>query len=400
MLTIGLKSPHKEKGHELGIPFFVGASYPLQVAPYAIQNDADEGRFYTEEGHPYRSSFQRDRDRIIHSKAFRRLAYKTQVFVYSEGDIYRNRLTHSLEVSQISRSVSFALGLNQDFSEALALAHDLGHPPFAHSGQDILDDLMQAQGGFEHNCQGLRQLTKLEMRYLDFPGLNLTRAVLKGVMKRPRVYECDHELRGLAEERRSSPPVLEARLVDICDRIAYLHHDLEDGLDAAILKRHELVELEHWKEAWTELKEKKGKRFKAAREAICIRAVIRHMLDMSIRNLIQNSLKNIEAANKGEGENEGEGESVICLGPKYQSYLKQLHKYLHRHFYNSERVCEMSTKGTKIIESLFKRFLQFPEEMPEHYQSWISKEGLHRTVADYIAGMTDRFAENIYAGEA
>ena len=365
--------------------------FPYKLAPYAMQNDMDEERFYPEEKNPYRSPFQRDRDRIIHSKAFRRLAYKTQVFVYSEGDIYRNRLTHSLEVAQISRSVSFALGLNQDFAEALALAHDLGHPPFAHAGQEALDTLMQGQGGFEHNCQGLRQLTKLETRYLDFPGLNLTRAVLKGMMKRPVVYNCDHELIKLAEERRKSPPALEAHLVDICDRIAYLHHDLEDGLDAGILERQKLAELAHWEKAWEELKEKKAKKFEEAREATRIRSVIRHMLNMSIRDLIDNSLKNLR-----ERDSKQDSSDPICLSPLYQSHLNQLHKYLYKHFYRSVRVTHMSTNGAKIIESLFNCFLQSPGQMPEHYQDWIAKEGLDRTVADYIAGMTDRFAGKIH----
>lgn len=360
---------------------------PYVLASYATQNDSDDGgRFYFEEKHPYRSSFQRDRGRIIHSKAFRRLAYKTQVFVYSEGDIYRNRLTHSLEVSQISRSVAFSLGLNQDFAEALALAHDLGHPPFAHAGEKTLDILMKEQGGFEHNCQGLRQLTKLETPYLDFPGLNLTRSVLKGMMKRPRAYSCDHELAELVREVQKSSPTLEARLVDLCDRIAYLHHDLEDALDAGILQIQKLTELQHWEQSWEEVK-KKSRKFKEAREPIRIRSVVRHMLDMSIRNLLNTSLTNLK-----QGKHR---EDSICLGAKYNSYLNQLHKYLYREFYNSERVSQMSSNGAKIIERLFKHFVKFPKKMPEHYQKWISKEGLERTVADYIAGMTDRFAERL-----
>ena len=190
----------------------------------------------------FRTEFQRDRDRIIHSKPFRRLAYKTQVFVNSEGDIYRTRLTHSLEVAQIARSVCYALGLNQDFAEALAISHDLGHSPFAHSGQKILNQLMQQHGGFEHNCQGLRQLTKLEMRYVEFPGLNLTRKTLLGMIKHARIYECDRALQPLLEQRKNTPPSLEAHTVDLCDRIAYLHHDLEDGLDSNILKPQDLTE--------------------------------------------------------------------------------------------------------------------------------------------------------------
>ena len=361
------------------------------LASYAVQNHEDGGRFHPEDLHPYRSSFQRDRDRIIHSKAFRRLAYKTQVFVNSEGDIYRNRLTHSLEVAQISRSVSFALGLNQDLAEALALGHDLGHPPFAHAGQESLNTLMEGEGGFEHNCQGLRQLTKLEIRYLDFPGLNLTRTTLKGIMKVPRIYDCDQELRKLLEERSKFPPCLEAHLVDLCDRVAYLHHDLEDGLDSDILKCEELGALEHWREAWRELKEKKGKKFVEAREAVRIRSVIRCMLDRSIKDLIQNSLGKLKAKETDFLSRP----SPIHLGKKYQSYLNEIHKYLYRYFYQSPRVIEMSRRGARIIENLFAFFLEHPSKMPKHYQDWIEKEGIHRTVADYIAGMTDRFAERI-----
>ena len=360
------------------------------LASYAVANSSTNGRrMHNETRHPYRTDFQRDRDRIIHSKAFRRLGYKTQVFANSEGDIYRTRLTHSLEVAQVARSVSFALQLNQDLAEALALAHDLGHTPFAHAGQDILNHLMRDHGGFEHNCQGLRQLCKLERRYIDFPGLNLCCVTLCAMMKHARIYDCDSELQPLLEQRQKKPPAFEALLVDLCDSIAYLHHDVEDGLDSNILSVAQLSELQHWQRAWQKLAAQKGVHFEQAPVSVRIRAVIREMLAYSIQDIIANSQKAFNANTSNA--------AGITLSAKHKSELAELRQFLYAKLYRHPHVQAMSEQGTRIIAALFKHFTAQPQEMPEHYQDRIAQDGLQRAVSDYIAGMTDRFAHKKYA---
>ncbi len=386
------------------------------LAAYATQDDEHGRRLYQEEElYPsYRTAFQRDRDRIVHSKAFRRLGYKTQVFVNSEGDLYRNRLTHSLEVAQIARSVSYALRLNQDFAEALALAHDLGHSPFAHAGQNILNQLMKNYGGFEHNCQGLRQLSKLEFRYLDFPGLNLSRTTLIGMMKHAKVYDFDYELLPLVQERLHKPYPLEALLVDLCDRVAYLHHDIEDGLHANLLELSEIQEIPWWAQIEAEIQKRKKERFSDARQAIRIRVVIRHMLYDTIQDLIshsQQSLGKLKVSMKKQAKAipvpirekklqllDQSSDQVIGFSKGMASCLQVLHKFLYTKLYSHPRVIEMSKHGAHVIETLFHYFIRYPEKMPQHYQELITKEGLglERVVADYIAGMTDRFAYQEY----
>ncbi|MCB1322667.1 MAG: dNTP triphosphohydrolase, partial [Leptospiraceae bacterium] len=264
------------------------------LAPYAMLNRENGGRLHGAEPHAYRSVYARDRDRIIHSKAFPRLGYKTQVFINTEGDNYRTRLTHSLEVAQISRSVCSALGLNPEFAEILALGHDLGHTPFGHAGQDTLNELMRDHGGFEHNCQSLRLVSMLETRYIEYPGLNLTRATLKGMMKHNRVYDCDTHLMELARNRSGENPCLEAALVDHCDRIAYIHHDLEDGLDASILELDSLRELPAWQRYYQEVEQKYADRFQAARKPLRIRAVIRHMMNICISDLVRETAQRLK----------------------------------------------------------------------------------------------------------
>ncbi len=387
------------------------------LAPYALQDGEHGGRIYQEqqkEEDSYRTPFQRDRDRIIHSKAFRRLGYKTQVFSNSAGDIYRTRLTHSLEVAQISRAISRALGLNQDLAEALALAHDLGHSPFAHAGQKILHGLMREHGGFEHNCQGLRQLCKLEDRYLDFPGLNLCRKTLAGMMKHGRVYGCDPELSSILADSLDMPPIFEARLVDICDRIAYLHHDLEDGLDAKLLVLADLEAFAWWQEAFENIQAKKGRSLLEARPARRIRAIIHYMLTASINNVLQHSRQNLQTYQRSFSHREGAKQSsdkglhsssskypgmgnLLSTDAALSKRLDSLQKYLHENLYMHPKVIQMSEQGAHIIESLFVFFAKHREEIPAHYLERVPQDGLYRTVTDYLAGMTDRFAEKLYS---
>jgi dGTPase len=261
------------------------------LAPYALKNKENEGRIYSEEEDPYRTNFQRDRDRIIHSKAFRRLGYKTQVFVNTEGDNYRTRLTHSLEVSQLSRSIASVLRLNKDFSETIALAHDLGHTPFGHAGEDILHNLMQHHGGFEHNKQSLRIVTLLEERYPYWKGLNLTKATLKSLMKYGEIYEDDLHLYELSKQKKEEFPPLECVLVDQCDRIAYIHHDIEDGIDSGYIELDQVLELEYWKNLYKKAEQEWKDHFSKARTPHKIRMLIRISLNLFIKDFIENSKK-------------------------------------------------------------------------------------------------------------
>ena len=365
------------------------------LGPFATPNAAHGGRIHGDEPSIFRTAFQRDRDRIIHSKAFRRLGYKTQVFANSEGDNYRTRLTHSIEVGQISRSVAAALGLNRDFAETLALAHDLGHTPFGHAGQDALHECMRAHGGFEHNQQSLRIVSRLESRYTEYRGLNLTRAVLSGMMKHERVYECDLELHPILERRRGKQPPLESTLVDLCDRIAYIHHDLEDGVDARILNLEELYELPAWQDVYREAETATGAQFRAARPQVRFRAVLRNLMNRSITDLItsiRENLTTLAAETRTPATTLSSGEFPVRLPEPLKVALAEFQKLLFERVYRHPRVMRMSRRGQGIVEGLFQEYRAHPRMMPRHYQARVLEEGLERVVADYVSGMTDRYA--------
>jgi len=369
------------------------------LAPYAIRHRDSGGRFHKENPQPYRTCFQRDRDRIIHSKAFRRLGYKTQVFINSEGDNYRTRLTHSLEVGQIARSVASVLRLNVDFAETLALAHDLGHTPFGHAGQDTLHTLMNHHGGFEHNRQSLRIVSDLERRYTDYNGLNLSKATLKGIMKHKKTYDCDLLLRELCEERAQENPCLEAEIVDLCDKIAYNHHDLEDGLDAGFITYDDLESIPFWKESLNHILKDYGQSFMKHRKEVRIRTVIRSMMNACITDLIETTEKNLKNLNPGSLSDILEMDSSVypvSFSKEMQIILKDTQDFLRNRLYSHPNVMQMSRRGTRMIEFLFDEYIHNPEIMPEHVQSRIPETGLHRVVADYLSGMTDRYALKQY----
>lgn len=374
------------------------------LAGYAMRNADNGGRIHSEEPHAYRTSFQRDRDRIVHSKAFRRLGYKTQVFVNSEGDNYRTRLTHSLEVSQIARSTARALSLNCDYAETLALAHDSGHTPFGHAGQDALHSLMNPHGGFEHNCQSIRIVTSLESRYPQWSGLNLTRATLIGMMKHGKIYkESDEALQELVSLRAKKGPPLEAVLVDLCDRIAYLHHDLEDGLDAGYLTFTDVLKLKPLKDACSRAQQLYNTDFTEAREPLKIRTVLRLLLNDCITDLIEHSATRIKESGIRTLEDvySLEKQSVpVSNSADFRDKLSEIHSFLKQNLYSHHAVLKMSVRGTRIIETLFHEYSSLPETMPDHVQKRMEKDGLFRVVSDYISGMTDRFAEKefLYLG--
>ena len=347
------------------------------LAPYAIKSADSKGRVYPEKEHDFRTAFQRDRDRIIHSTAFRRLEYKTQVFVNHEGDHYRTRLTHTLEMTQIARTVGRALRLNEDLIETIALAHDLGHGPFGHAGQDALQELMKKHGGFEHNQQCLRIIEKLEESYAAFPGLNLTFEVREGLRK----------------HARNRTPSLEAEIVDYADAIAYNGHDLDDGLRAGLLHVEDIKKVKLWCEADRYIDKKVSKATPAIKIKIAIRLLINHMTN----DLISETFKNIKQSRIEKPEDFAQSRTAVVRFSKgLEKNVLELKKFLMEKLYLHYRVVRMTEKGKRFIQELFRLYVNKPEQLPPHVRKRAQADGLYRAVCDYIAGMTDRFALDEY----
>jgi dGTPase len=354
------------------------------LAPYGIRSVDSKGREYPDTIPVYRTAFQRDRDRIVHTTAFRRLEYKTQVFINSEGDYYRTRLTHTLEVAQIGRSIARALGANEDLEEAICLAHDLGHSPFGHSGERILNQLMEGHGGFDHNKQSLRIVTLLEKRFLNFPGLNLTWETREGIVKHETEYdisdadEYDPDLRGH----------LEAQIANAADELAYSAHDLDDGLRSGLITPAMLEDLSLWKSLIKSIGWKGGILNELDRKRI-----IRHMIGEEIEDLIKSTDKVIQDSGvKSVHELQSLSYNVICFSDQMEEYNRELKDFLFENLYQSHRVIRMQVKAEKIISDLFLAYQKNPLMLPEHIQAGINGKGLERSICDYIAGMTDRFA--------
>lgn len=362
------------------------------LAPYAISNANNGGRIYEEEEHSYRLPFQRDRDRILHSSAFKRLQYKTQVFIFSVGENYRNRMTHTLEVAGLSRTIASALGLNPLLSESIALAHDLGHTPFGHAGQEILSGLMKDCGGFEHNKQSLRIVTSIEKKYPNFPGLNLCRETLKGLMK----HGADYDSSVILLERKENGPSLEGMIADLSDEIAYTNHDIEDGWEMGYLHLGDLLENPFWKEVYEECKDQ----YKEVGEKILIRTSIRTLTNFLVSDLIQSISSALEKNQVQSNEDLSflwkQGIRIASFSNQVDLKFRELKFFLYEKLYRHEDLIRMSDYGKKIIESLFDYFLKHPEKIPETYKERIEEESLYRVISDYVAGMTDRYAEKIY----
>ena len=347
------------------------------LAPYAIKSADSKGRVYPEKEHEFRTAFQRDRDRIIHSTAFRRLEYKTQVFVNHEGDHYRTRLTHTLEMTQIARTIGRALCLNEDLIETIALAHDLGHGPFGHAGQDALSALMKKHGGFEHNQQCLRIVEKLEESYSGFPGLNLTFEVREGLRK----------------HFRKRIPTLEAEVVDYADAIAYNGHDLDDGLRAGLLNTDDLTKIKLWREVDRYIKQKVS----GASSTIKIKIGIRLLINQMVSDLVSETSKNIKRNRISKPEDLAKvSRAVVCFSKSLDKPVMELKKFLMQYLYLHHRVVRMTEKGKRFIQELFHLYVAKPEQLPPHVRKRAKADGLHRAVCDYIAGMTDRFALDEY----
>jgi dGTPase len=361
------------------------------LAPYAILSRASRGRLLPEPPHPMRTVFQRDRDRIIHSAAFRRLEYKTQVFVNHEGDYYRTRLTHTLEAAQITRSVARALGLNHDLAEAVVLAHDLGHTPFGHAGERALNDLMRPHGGFDHNAQSLRTVDWIEVRYPNFRGLNLSFEVREGIIKHSA-------FKGRAAAQEFNPelyPCLEAQIVDLADEIAYLAHDVDDGLKAQMLTAADLQRSSLYRQA-------RGAATAASPamdEGVARYQTVIRMIDVMATDLVTNIDRELTQAGISSPEAVWRaGRGLAAFGLEVGQQVTELKQIMRDRLYRHYRVSRMTEKAGRVLTQLFDTYMDEPRQMPEHVLARVDCDGepLARVIADYIAGMTDRFALDEY----
>ena len=360
------------------------------LAPYAMKSYKSRGRVFAEKEHAYRSAYQRDRDRVIHCAAFRRLEYKTQVFVNHEGDYYRTRLTHTLEVAQIARTIANALQLNIDLTEAIALAHDLGHTPFGHSGEEALNELMRGHGGFNHNLQSLRVVDLLEEKYPDFPGLNLTWEVREGIVKHSSVFDKAGSFKDLAPRER---PTLEAQIVDIADEIAYDNHDLDDGITSGLISQEELEQLEIWGNIYRGITE----RYPSKNREIIKYLIINSLINLQVTDLIREIKKKIRALKiKSVQDIKKQPKKIANFSSEMRELRKPLRTFLMERLYRHYRVIRMSEKAKHFIKQLFQVYANKPQELPAHIHKKIGKMSVRRVVSDYIAGMTDRYALDEY----
>lgn len=354
------------------------------LAPYACKSKNSRGRHYPEEEPSYRTAFQRDRDRIIHTTAFRRLEYKTQVFINYEGDYFRTRLTHTLEVSQIARTIARALGANEDLVEAICLAHDLGHPAFGHSGETTLGKLMQDFGSFDHNKQSLRIITALERRYPDFPGLNLTWELREGIVK----HESEYDISDATDYNPELRGHLEAQISNVADELAYTAHDLDDGLRSGMITPKMLDGITLWEIIAESVGWKKYELDDLSRHQ-----VIRRLIGIEVTDLIEatdNRLR--ESAVRSVEELQRLPYNMIGYSEDTHRRNRELKDFLYKNLYRHPRVMRMAVKAERIITELFNTYCETPVILPRHIQDEIEFHGLQRTVCDYIAGMTDRFA--------
>ncbi len=358
------------------------------LAPYAVKSGESWGRAHPEEEHTYRTRFQRDRDRVIHTSAFRKLEYKTQVFVYHEGDYYRTRLTHSLEVAQITRSICKSLQLNEDLAEAIALAHDLGHPPFGHTGQDVLNELMKDHGGFEHNRQSLRIVNVLEKRYPEFDGLNLTWEVQEGISKHSR--DADNPLLREKAHRYQS---LEAQVADFADGIAYNAHDLDDGITSNLLDIGQLQEVALWQENEKLLEEKYTNLDFELKKYQIVRRIINDL----ITDFRKTTQANIEQYGIGSvGDVRSCTKRVAGFSKEVAEKNNELKKFLNKNMYHHRRVRRMEFKAEMYLTELFKAYTRIPQLLPENVLANEHQGPLPRRTCDYISGMTDRSSIDEY----
>jgi dGTPase len=372
------------------------SAYATTLAPYACHDEYSRGRRYPEPAPENRSEFQRDRDRIIHSNAFRRLVYKTQVFVNHEGDLYRTRITHSIEVAQIARSIARALNLNEPLTEAICLAHDLGHTPFGHAGQDALNHCMRSYGGFEHNLQSLRVVDELEERYAEFPGLNLTYECREGILKHCSMRNA-RQLGELGErfvKRRQ--PSLEAQLANLSDEIAYNNHDVDDGIRAGLISVQDLRDVAVFDRQYRTVVAK----YPGLGEKRLVHEVVRRMINFVVADVIASTRARIDAARPRTPDDvRKQRQALVSLGDDVRAEHFELKKFLNERVYRHYKVLRMTSKARRVLTELFEAFMDDVNLMPpEHRDAALrgavqnGDAGRARAVADYVAGMTDRYA--------
>jgi dGTPase len=373
----------------------------MTLAPYAAQDATSRGRQHAEPAPANRSEFQRDRDRIIHSAAFRRLEYKTQVFVNHEGDLFRTRLTHSIEVAQIGRTIARALGLNEDLTEAISLAHDLGHTPFGHSGQEALNECMKDYGGFEHNLQSLRVVDLLEERYAEFPGLNLTFETREGILKHCSLKNAG-ELGELGKRfLEKTQPNLEAQLVNIADEIAYNNHDVDDGIRSGLITVSQLEQVELFASQYHVVRD----RYPDIPPRRAVYETVRRMINYVATDLIESSRNAIADSGIAHIDDvRGQPWPLIGYGETVRAQVRELKQFLRRDLYAHERVARMMGGSVKIVQDLFDAFMLDPDRLPVQYREKLAAPDdadvltrRARIVSDYIAGMTDRYAQREYS---
>jgi dGTPase len=357
------------------------------LSTYAAHSSQTRGRLHPEPSAHPRSEFQRDRDRIIHSTAFRRLEYKTQVFVNHEGDLFRTRLTHSLEVAQIGRTIARLLGLNEDLVEAVALAHDLGHTPFGHAGQDALNACMREHGGFEHNLQSLRVVDLLEERYAEFDGLNLSFEAREGILKHCSLGNAEKLGEIGARFLARQQPSLEAQITNLADEIAYNNHDVDDGLRSGLITLEQLMEVRLFARHHDEVKA----RYPALNGRRVVTETVRRIINTLIVDLVATTRVNIESSGVAGIADVRAAAPLAAFSPELLDENRALKRFLHRHLYRHYKVARMSAKASRIITDLYTAFTGDARLLPPEHQARESLEGA-RAVADYIAGMTDRYA--------
>ncbi len=354
-------------------------------APYAQFSGDTRGREHPEPPPEWRTHYQRDRDRVIHSRAFRRLEYKTQVFLNGTGDHLRTRLTHTIEVAAIARNLASALRLNGDLAETIALAHDLGHSPFGHKGEAVLDRLMKGRGGFEHNRQSLRIVEELEQKYPDFAGLNLSWEVREGLVKHHTAWDHPGRRKGFAAKNSS----LEAQVANLADEITYYSHDLDDGLDSGLLSEKKLCrEVRIWAQAARPVKKEHGNLPDECRRYYIIRTII----DQQIRDVVENSERLIEAAGVYSADDVRlRPKKLVQYSPERRALNRELRRYLYRNLYYNPVVNQPHLRAKRLLQDLFHYYLKHPAKIGGQARRRVRKAGLHRVVCDYLAGMTDRY---------
>jgi len=357
------------------------------LAPFAEKSGASRGRNYSEHSHAYRTQFQRDRARIIHSRAFRRMEYKTQVFLNGTGDHLRTRLTHSIEVASISRTIARALRLNEDLAEAIALAHDVGHAPFGHSGEEMLAQCMRDHGGFDHNGQSLRVVELLETPYPNFPGLNLTFEVREGLRKHEKAFKTpDGETYNCTS--------LEAQVADLADEITYYTHDLDDAVDFQILSATQLEQNEVWRRSHRAVLARYG----GGQDPELHKLIIRDIIDNEVHDLVATSAKSIvDSGVQSADDARRQREQLIRYSDELAEANRALRKFLYQNVYYHPRVSEVNRRACEMLRGVFEAYVLDPQSLGDAATRRIEKEGLHRTVCDYVAGMTDRYLMEEYA---